>query len=211
MKEIFFGIKGSNYGYDGVLIYKTDENWNDETIASFEEIILKKITKNYAIFYFPILNQYLKFNGETFYEDFKEIKTNKFNKISFKIIKEHDDEYSKKLDVFLPQIRFIIDGIDVINNLNKNSFYYGISEANFSENFNYLYEGRFLIGLCGCSCEGCDDIIATIGNYNNEIYWDVHSETGGGPNNNSHKYFVFNKNDYELIMEEIRNELLKWN
>ena len=209
MKETFFGIKGNNYGYDGIFVYKTDENWNDIAIASFEEIKLKKITKNYAIFYFPMLNQYLKFDGKYFSEDFKETKIYKFNKINYKIIKEHNDEYSKKQNVFLPQIRFIIDGIDVINNLNKNCIYYGISKEKISENIEYLYEGRFLIGLCGCGYEGCDDIIASIGNYNNEIYWDVHSETGGGPNNNNHKYFAFNKHDYELLVEDIKNELLK--
>lgn len=210
MDNVFFNIGNNIFGYDGVLVFKTNEKWEDEIIASFENIILKKITKKYAIFYFPMLNQYLKFDGETFSEFFSEKKNDRFDDLNYEIVYKYDDEYSQKMDVEYPQIRFIVNGNDLINKVNKEySFHYGIDFDRFIEQEEKIFSGRLLIGLCGCTCEGCDDVIATIGSYKNSIYWDVHIEVGGGPIKSQHKYFKFEINKYKSIMNEIINKIIE--
>ena len=208
MEEIFFKINDIEYGCDGGLIFKTTDVDNDEIIASFEKIELKKITKNYAIFYSFYENKYLKFDGNIFIEYIDEANISIFNNLDYKIINDYEDEYSKKIDVILPQIKYLIDGNDITNNLKDNCSYYGIYKDLLLERKNNIYSGRYLIGLCGCFCEGCDDVIATISNYRNEIYWDIHCETGGGPVNSKHKYFVFNRIEYEKVMVEIYKEIM---
>lgn len=211
MDDVFFSVNNIIFGYDGSLIFKIDENQNEEIIASFENITLMKITKNYAIFYFHEYNKYLKFNGEEFTEDFTEIGINEFNKICYELVQKYDDEYSKKMDVVLPQIRFIVDGDDLINRNNGiYSFHYGIHIDKYFEQKEKIVQGRFLVGICGCTCEGCDDIVATIGCYQDAVYWDVYNEVGGGPVNGDHKYFVFKKTKYESIINQLNEELQKY-
>jgi len=202
MDEIFFEVNNIMCGYDGVLVFKTNEDWHDEIIGSFENILLKKITPNYAIFYLSDINEYLKFDGDVFSEDYNVIENENINNIDYKIIK-HDDKNLEQ-QVIIDEIRFMIDGIDLINNIGEeNDFHWGVDVSDLLEQKANFYEGKMLIGLCGCTCEGCDDIIATIATYDNKVYWDVHHEVGGGPIKMKHRYFIFEKEKYENIFEKI--------
>lgn len=202
MEEIFFEVNNIMCGYDGVLVFRTNENWNDEIIGSFENILLKKITSNYAIFYLSDIDTYLKFDGEEFSEDFIDTKDEYFNNFDFKIIKHDEKDLDQR--IIIEEVRFMIDGIDLINNVGEeNDFHWGVDISDLLEQKLNFCEGRLLIGLCGCTCEGCDDIIATIATYNDIVYWDVHHEVGGGPIKMKHKYFVFNKEEYMRTLEKI--------
>lgn len=204
MDKIFFEVNDITCGYNGTLVFRTNRGRDDEIIGSFENILLKKITPNYAIFYLSDIDKYIKFDGEEFYENFINTEDKNFNNFDFEIIK-HDREDSY-LDIITEEVRFTIDGVDLINNVGrKDDFHWGINIYDLLEQKANFYGGKILIGLCGCTCEGCDDIIATIATYDNVVYWDVHHEVGGGPIKAKHEYFVFEKTEYENAFKMIEN------
>ncbi|GMO36999.1 MAG: hypothetical protein Ta2B_16870 [Termitinemataceae bacterium] len=102
------------------------------------------------------------------------------------------------------QVCFKVDNQDLINNVGtKNDFHWGIKSSELMAQKDNFIGGKLLIGICGCTCEGCDDIIVTVGNLNKNIYWDVHHEVGGCPVKVEHEYFMFNKDKYISKLHEL--------
>ncbi|GMO38719.1 MAG: hypothetical protein Ta2B_18230 [Termitinemataceae bacterium] len=90
MDDIFFSINGYTFGYNNETIFSTDDRWNDKIIKTFNDILLVKITKEYAVFYVKDQNNYIKFDGEIFSEYSINENIESYNELDFDIIHEHN-------------------------------------------------------------------------------------------------------------------------
>jgi len=206
MDNIYFSINGSTFGYDGKSVFTAKRNENDVIKKTFENILLVKIIEQYAVFRLNGQEQYIKFDGEIFSEYYNE-NIEEYNSIDLEIIPEQETDLPQ-MPVMWKQVRINIDDKDLINNVGiEDDHHWGLELNELIMQKDNFLEGKFLIGICGCTCEGCDDIMVTVGNINNNIYWDVHHEVGGGPVEIKHEYYIFNKEEYILIFNKLEKEL----
>jgi hypothetical protein len=149
-----FEINGIKCGYDGVFVWALNSEGEEEFIGSFEDIRLIDKTSHCAIFYSDCLSEYLAFDGETFWN---------INKISYEIVTAHHEENLPQMPEMWEQVRVFIDNEDIINKVGfDDDFHWGIESSCFLAQKDDYYKGKMLIGICGCSAGGDDDIVVDI-------------------------------------------------
>ena len=192
-----FEINGIKCGYDGVFVWNINSEGDEEFIGSFEDIKLIEETSHCAIFYSDCMGEYLSFDGKTF---------GGINKISFEIIPAHHEDDMPQLSEMWEQVRVIIDDEDIINKIGMDDdFHWGIESSCFLAQKDDYYGGKLLIGICGCTAEGDDDIVVDIDKSDNYISWKVYHDR----NHEKNAIFVFGLDDYKKAITEAKNRMTK--
>lgn len=194
-----FEVNGIKCGYDGVLVWHKNEKGEEECIGSFEDIKLLEKTSHCAIFYSECLDKYmdgyLTFDGKTF---------GNINEIHFDIIPIHHEENLPQLPEMWEQVRVIIDGYDIINQIEaEDDHHWGIESLYFLAQEGEYYKGKLLIGICTCTCPGCDDIVADVEESGNYITWKVYHDR----NHDMNQIFAFDKKKYKEAIEAGKNRI----
>ena len=122
----------------------------------------------------------------------------KTNKNSFKIIPIL--RLKDKPQIVWEQVRTIIDDNDILDT--DDDFHWGMESYSFLNQEEY-YKGKILIGICTCSVEGHDDIVADIDSSDNYVTWKVFHA------NEPDKIIVytFNKIDYTKAIKEAKSKV----
>ena len=112
------------------------------------------------------------------------------NKISFKYIKEHIENFSTdpgkiREVVIFDQIKIIIDDKYLLDEV-----LCGMFPLDFFSQNKHFFSGKLQIGICGCSCYECGDIFIDVKSDKDRVIW------------YNEKEYIFDKNEYE---EEINN------
>ena len=108
-KSFEFSVNGIKCGYDGVVVWRINEDGHEESIGFFEDIKFIEQTSHCAVFFSEGLGEYLSFNGEKF---------GGISTIKFDIIPAHNENLPQMPNGEIwEQIGFIIDGEDIIDNL----------------------------------------------------------------------------------------------
>lgn len=185
-----FSVNGIKCGYDGVVVWRINEDGHEESIGSFEDIKFIEQTSHCVVFFSEGLGEYLSFNGEKF---------GGISTIKFDIIPAHNENLPQMPNGEIwEQICFIIDGEDIIDNLGN----WSIETSCFLVQKDDFFKGKLLIGICGCTCGGCSDIVADVDQSENYIFWKVYYAR----NQDRNTIYIFNKKDYENALNEISNK-----
>ena len=135
------------------------------------------------------------------------------SKIHFEIIPIHKDKRSPVMSKMWEQVRVIIDDHDIINQIGyytdkgyyKGDFHWGIESSCFLAQKDEYYKGKLLIGICGCTAEGDDDIVVDVDHSENYVSWKVYHDR----NHNMNEIFLFNKADYKKALEEAAKNITR--
>ena len=196
LKEIVdFKINGIKCGYDGVFVWAVNSEGKKDYIGSFEDIKLIEKTSYCAVFYSNCLDEYLSFDGKVF---------GRINEIRFEIIPAHHEENLPQMPEMWEQVRVLIDDEDIINKIGSDDdFHWGIESSCFLTQKDDYCGGKLLIGICGCTAEGCDDIIVDIGKSEKYISWKIYHER----NDDLNAVFVFDIDNYQNALIEAKSKI----
>jgi len=115
------------------------------------------------------------------------------SKISFEIVPSHYVNLPQITTIW-EQVHVFVDGVNILDK--ENDFHWGIEPSKFLAQQSILSGGRFLFGICGCTADGCDDLVADICVSETQVCWKVYHKTGGGPNAIKPVTYVFDKDQY---------------
>jgi len=128
----------------------------------------------------------------------------KINEICFKIIPAHQEEDMPQISEMWEQVRVFIDGEDIINKIDfDDDFHWGVDSSFFLTQKNNYFGGKLLIGICGCTAEGCDDIIVDVDKSENYIIWKIYHER----NDDINAVFVFDIGNYQNALIEAKSKI----
>jgi hypothetical protein len=194
-EKIEFEVNGIKCGCDGNLVWRVNENDQEEDIGGFEDIKFLEQTSHCAIFYSECLDEYLRFYGYEF---------GGINEIQFQIVPAHHEENLPQMPEMWEQVRVFIDDNDIINQIGfDDDHHWGIESSCFLAQKDDYYKGKLLIGICTCTVEGDDDIVVDIDNSVNYISWKIYHER----NPEIQRIFVFEKQQYEKAIEEAKTNI----
>jgi hypothetical protein len=192
-----FEVNGYKCGYDGVFVWHINEEGHEETIGFFEDISLLEITSHCAVFYSDCLKEYLSFDGEAF---------GNINLVNFEIVPAHNEEELIQMPEMWEQVRIFIDDDDIINKIGSdNDFHWGIESSSFLDQKDAYYKGNLHIGVCACTAEGDDDIVADVDSSKNYISWKIYHDRN--PDKNA--VFIFEKHQYSNAINEAIKQISK--
>ena len=128
----------------------------------------------------------------------------KINEIRFEIIPAHYEEDLPQMPEMWEQVRVFIDDEDIINKIGSDDdFHWGIESSCFLAQKDDYYGGKLLIGICGCTAEGCDDIIVDIDKSKKYILWKICHER----NDDLNAVFVFDIDNYQNALIEAKSKI----
>jgi hypothetical protein len=202
-ETVEFEVNGVKCGCDGNLVWRVNEDGQEEDIGCFEDIKFLEQTSHCAVFYSECLDEYLHFYG---YE-FKGI-----NEIQFQIVPAHHEEDLPQMLEMWEQVRVFIDGDDIINQIGSNNsshkgkdHHWGVESSCFLAQKDGYYKGKLLIGICTCTTEGDDDIVVDIDNSDNYVSWKIYHVR----NSELQEICAFEKRQYEKALEEAKTNITK--
>ena len=68
MNNVYFAINGLLFGYNSISIFTSERHFKEKILKTFENILLVKIVREYAVFLLSGKNEYVKFDGNSFTE-----------------------------------------------------------------------------------------------------------------------------------------------
>ena len=193
-----FKVNGIECFCDGVIVWIKKQDGTEVDIGGFEDIRLLETTSHCAIFYSECLNEYLAFDGDVFFN---------VSKIHFNIVPEHKVDMPQ-LEVMWEQVLPIIDDEDILNSIDRKNVSYhnwGIESSCFLIQKDEFYKGTLLIGICGCTCQGDDDILAEVDASDNYVSWKIFHQRD--PKNFA--IYVFEKGQYKDALTKAIADITK--
>ena len=126
--------------------------------------------------------------------------------INFVIVPAYKTKNMPQLSEMWEQVRVIIGENDIINSVGFTyDHHWGIESACFLAQKNDYYKGQLLIGICTCTCEGDDDILADIDSSEKYVSWKVFHQR----NLELKESFVFEKKQYKKALDEAISHITK--
>ncbi len=127
------------------------------------------------------------------------------NKLEFKVrVKDadkvvynfytEDDSFNETRNLGSSEVRVFVDGIDILSE--------DIDDKHIGMDMNDLrnndwYYGWLKIGICGCGCDGCDDVVMEVATEESTVKWDDHKRD---------RHYCFDKKDYADAIESLGKE-----
>ena len=121
--------------------------------------------------------------------------------INFELLVDKIEPNGKKEGQYLEQIRFIINGIDILNEFRiDKQFHYGIDSSLFLAQEGELLQGNLLLGICSCRTPGDSDIMVNIHSFDEIVMWDIYNAIEPS----EFDTFIFNKIEYKKAICDIK-------
>ncbi len=127
------------------------------------------------------------------------------NKLEFKVKVKDGDRWSYK---FYPEedchkevttvgdseVRVFVDGIDILSE-DKDDRHIGMDMNDLCD--VDWYSGWLKIGICGCGCDGCDDVVMEVTSDESTVRWDDHARD---------RHYCFDKEVYAAAFCKLKEE-----
>ena len=131
-------------------------------------------------------------------------KTGRLSTISFDIVPEHENKDLPHKPVIWEQIRVIIDGDDIINQIGlDDDFHWGIASSLFLAQKEDYYNGKLHLGICSCTAEGDSDIVVDVKEFDEHVSWKIYHDR----NENLNEIFLFEKSKYIAALSGISDKI----
>ncbi len=127
------------------------------------------------------------------------------NKLEFKVKVKDGDRWSYK---FYPEedchkevttigdseVRVFVDGIDILSE-DKDDRHIGVDMNDLCD--KDWHSGWLKIGICGCGCDGCDDVVMEVTSDESTVRWDDHARD---------RHYCFDKEEYVAAFCKLKEE-----
>ncbi len=121
------------------------------------------------------------------------VKVKDFDRWSYKFYPE-EDCHKEVTTIGSSEIRVFIDGKDILTE-DKNDRHIGLDMNDLKDKDWYF--GWLKIGICGCGCDGCDDVVMEVTSDESTVRWDDHARD---------RHYCFDKEEYAAAFSKLKEE-----
>ncbi len=127
------------------------------------------------------------------------------NKLEFKVKVKDGDRWSYKsypeedchkevTTIGYSEVRVFVDGIDILSE-DKDDRHIGLDMNDLCD--KDWYSGWLKIAICGCGCDGCDDVVMEVTSDESTVRWDDHARD---------RHYCFDKEVYAAAFCKLKEE-----